>query len=72
MPADGHVPAHQLDQRQLNRAFSACLHGDPLNSWGGLAPRPCHFEIACLMALRAATGLDAYDSVPLITKIHRA
>jgi hypothetical protein len=25
--------AHQLDQRQLNRAFSACLHGD-LNSWG--------------------------------------
>jgi hypothetical protein len=22
-----------LDQRQLNRAFSACLHGD-LNSWG--------------------------------------
>jgi hypothetical protein len=22
-----------VDQRQLNRAFSACLHGD-LNSWG--------------------------------------
>ena len=27
------LPAHQLDQRQLNRAFSAWLHGD-LNSWG--------------------------------------
>ena len=27
-----HFRRHQLDQRQLNRAFSACLHGD-LNSW---------------------------------------
>ena len=46
------LPGHQLDQRQLNRAFSACLHDD-LNSWGA-APR-LDFEIAPL-ALQTATG----------------
>jgi hypothetical protein len=46
------TPAHQLDQRQLNRAFSACLDG--AIEFLGRCPR-LDFEIAPL-ALRAATG----------------